>query len=382
MTIVLVVLLIIIAVCVYTSKRGSKKDEGERSLVDNFLSKMKIVIGFYQVTYGLLEAFSFIEWPQSMQVIGKYSEILQLNILQVAPVQCFISGMQADALESLLAMMTVNAAIIVAAFVVYGVRKVTITRSTTLEDGEKMKEISEIKEAVYKNVFFLLYVTYLSTCSKTAAVLPFACQKLCQDDKEELCVEYLKSDYSVQCHDSRYKTVVFLAYFSTVYALALPIAAFIVLWRHRKAISATEDSKMSEDSEANTEMIKGLGFLHENYSLWYWELVEMSRKVIITSGLILVGQENRSYIGLAWVIAGMYGALFAWNHPIIDLFENRLMTISIAVTVFNLGVGAVSKIPAENLPSPIDSFTDSVGFNGLMLSANTLVIGLLACKLF
>lgn len=32
----------------------------------------------------------------------------------------------------------------------------------------------------------------------------------------------------------------------------------------------------------------------------------MARKVVLTSGLILVGQESRSYIGLAWVVAGMY----------------------------------------------------------------------------
>lgn len=77
----------------------------------------------------------------------------------------------------------------------------------------------------------------------------------------------------------------------------------------------------------------------------------MSRKVVVTSGLILVGQESRSYIGLAWVTAGMYGVLFAWIRLIQDAFENRLMTTSIAVTVFNLGVGAVSKIPAEKLPA-------------------------------
>lgn len=107
----------------------------------------------------------------------------------------------------------------------------------------------------------------------------------------------------------------------------------------------------------------------------------MSRKVIITSGLILVGQDSRSYIGLAWVITGMYGALFAWNHPIPDVFEDRVMTISIAVTVFNLGVGAVSKIPAENLPSSTESFSETVVFSVLILGANTLVIALLACKL-
>ena len=93
------------------------------------------------------------------------------------------------------------------------------------------------------------------------------------------------------------------------------------------------------------------GFLFENYTprSWFWELVEMSRKVILTSGLILVGQESRSYIGLAWVIAGMYGMLFAWIRPIQDSTDNRLMTVSLAITVVNLGVGAVSRIPAEQI---------------------------------
>ena len=106
----------------------------------------------------------------------------------------------------------------------------------------------------------------------------------------------------------------------------------------------------------------------------------MSRKVIITSGLILVGQETRSYIGLAWVVGGMYGVLFAWIKPIQDVFENRLMTTSLAVTVVNLGIGAVSKIPAENVPSSNNAYMDAVMFNILVLGANALVMGLLFCK--
>ena len=139
-TIIFVVLIIIAVACVWTSKRAGKKNDGERSSIDNFLSKIKIAIGFYQVTYGLLEAFSFIEWPQSMQFIGEYSEILQLNILQVAPVHCFISGIQADALEHLFTIMAINASIIVFAGVAYGVRRITITRNKTLRDDEKLKK--------------------------------------------------------------------------------------------------------------------------------------------------------------------------------------------------------------------------------------------------
>ena len=127
------------------------------------------------------------------------------------------------------------------------------------------------------------------------------------------------------------------------------------------------------------EMILGLRFLFENYEhrAWYWELVETSRKVILTSGLILVGQESRSYIGLAWVIAGIYGMLFSWIKPIRDATENRLMATSLAVTVVNLGVGAVSRIPAENISASVDTDMDAVSLKILVIGANSLVISLL-----
>ena len=107
----------------------------------------------------------------------------------------------------------------------------------------------------------------------------------------------------------------------------------------------------------------------------------MSRKVILTCGLILVGQESRSYIGLAWVIAGMYGVLFSWMKPIKSYTENRLMATSLAMTVVNLGIGAVSRIPAENLSATADTYTDALLFRLLVLGANTSVIGLLIGKI-
>ena len=51
-----------------------------------------------------------------------------------------------------------------------------------------------------------------------------------------------------------------------------------------------------------------------------------------------------------------------------------------AVTVFNLGVGAVSIIPAENISSSIDTNMEAVLFKILIFGANTLVIGLLVGK--
>ena len=377
-----VILLIIVAIVAWTSKSKAKKDRG-CSVIDTFLSKFKVVIGFYQVTYGVLEAFSYITWPDSIQAIGKYSEIFQLNIFQITPVHCLFPGFHEDAFSQLFGMMAINAAVVGFSGVAYGVRKVIILRTASMDDETKSQEMSLAKEVWCKNVFFFLYVTYLSTCSKTAKVLPFACRDLCQDEKDEICNKYLKADYSIQCDVPGYNKLIFVAYFSCAYLVALPTASFVALWRQRRAMLTTRAAETFHSPGPGTEMITGLRFLFENYKLssWYWEFVDMARKVILTSGLILVGQESRSYIGLAWVMAGMYGMLFTWSKPIEDVSENRLMTVSLAVTVVNLAVGAVSKIPAENISGSSDPFIDAYVINVLVIAANTLVIGLVVGRI-
>ena len=369
---------IITLASLWTSKK-KKRAGGKYSVIDTFFSKLKIVIGFYQVTHGILEAFSYIKWPGSLQVIAKYSEILQMDVLQIAPIGCLFPRLHVNAFGSLLAITSINATAIGASVGVYGVWKAIILRSRNLQNDDKSRKISEIKELVFRNLFFFLYVTYLSTCAQTANVLPIACQKLCRDDKEELCVKYMKADYSIKCQGTNYNHWLFVSYVSTAYIIALPVTSFIVLWRKQRAILATIDAEELQGPSSGMEMILGLRFLFENYEhrAWYWELVETSRKVILTSGLILVGQESRSYIGLAWVIAGIYGMLFSWIKPIRDATENRLMATSLAVTVVNLGVGAVSRIPAENISASIDTDMDAVSLKILVIGANSLVISLL-----
>ena len=46
--------------------------ERDLDLMDRFLSKLKILIGFYQVTHGLLNVFSYIRWPDSLDIVARY----------------------------------------------------------------------------------------------------------------------------------------------------------------------------------------------------------------------------------------------------------------------------------------------------------------------
>ena len=185
LSVVAAVLLIIIVVILQKSRKNSKKD-GDYSLIDKFLSKVKIVIGFYQVTYGLLETFSYIKWPNSLHAVSKYSEVLQMNVLQIAPVHCLYEGLQADAFVKLFVMMATNAAVIGLSAIAYGIVKVMIGRNESIENEAKSRKITETKNLLYRNLFFFLYTTYLGTYSMTSNVLPLTCRQLCQDEEEDL----------------------------------------------------------------------------------------------------------------------------------------------------------------------------------------------------
>ena len=54
---IVAVLLIIIAACVWKTNRNGQESEVKTSFIDMFLSKIKIVIGFYQVTTVCLKHF-------------------------------------------------------------------------------------------------------------------------------------------------------------------------------------------------------------------------------------------------------------------------------------------------------------------------------------
>ena len=114
LSVLVTVIVIVIVIVVWTSRKKSRKRKG-RSLADIIFGKLKIVIGFYQVTFGVLEAFSYIEWPDSLALIGKYSEMLQLSVFQIAPIHCLFPNLKISAFGSLFAILIMNAAAIVVA---------------------------------------------------------------------------------------------------------------------------------------------------------------------------------------------------------------------------------------------------------------------------
>ena len=190
------------------------------------------------------------------------------------------------------------------------------------------------------------------------------------------CTYYLKMDYSLKCFDNDYNTYVTAAYVGSIYPVLFPIfiVAVLYLFYYRPQIK----NRASNPDPKRYEIVEGMRFIYENHDerCWYWEIVEMVRKLILTSGLALLGPEGRIYIGMAAMASGFYAVAHAQARPIPDKFKHLLQLASLVATFFNLSVGVLLQIPTEMINYSIEKDKYSIGVTVLLVTTNFIVIGL------
>ena len=406
--IVLVVLVVVVVLSLLWWFGKRKAKETNRKVTDIFLSRLKIVIGFYQVTVGTIEAFAYVKWPAFLSDISKLTAVAQLNILQLAPLQCMDGHLRVSAFDNMYLMLAFNLSIVATAVLVYLLRYALLylKQNTTKKELEMI--LSETRVTLYRNTILVIFIIFPGTCSSITRAIP--CHEICQSgDDTQNCKSYLRADYSIECNAS-YTNKKHSAYFSMLYIILIPMLAFLFLFKHfkrlrgkrknitpileqtnrnfahgesnvpaiiglnGKALNGKQDSIREDRCES--ELVQAMAFLYENYEYktWYWELVEATRKVLLVSCLILIGEESRAYVGLGSIVSGFYAILFAYKQPMIDLFENRIQMLSLTVTFANLGTGVIMKIPKESAQFASNFYLDGVVVEVLLVAVNLSVM--------
>ena len=370
-TTVAAVIVFALTVLAFGEKR--RRHEG-RSVMDVTLARIKIIISFYQVTSTVFDSFTYIQWPRSVEKLLNFAKILQLNLLNVAPPQCFKDSLNANSYTRLLITMTFNISVVIFAVLYYNTKKILAERKNRFQNVSNVrKAILSTKLQCWRNVFLILFITYPSTCLQVFQLLPSACNRVCIDEKDQNCQHYLRADYSVHCYDFRYNRFLSVVYLCLAWPLVFPLLIFLLLWKNVR-------SRGQHDSPNNISA--SLAFLYENYSAkcWFWEVVETARKVIVTMVTVLSDTQGRIYLGVLTVLNGVYSVIFAHHKPIDDTFEYWLQMSSLVATLANLLVGMLIKIPVDEVPSGLVTAVDSVGVTGLVIFANLIVIVIVVGK--
>ncbi|XP_031566543.1 uncharacterized protein LOC116301599 [Actinia tenebrosa] len=313
----------------------------------------------------------------------KFADVVQLNIFKLVPLECLKQSIRLTPYAGLVVYISLDAMVILIAILYFFIQKAltNINRDN--------KRLSKCKANCYRAVFLFIFVTYPATCEKVFQVLPSSCHKVC--DNEQGCSWYLQSDYSSKCFTSFYNKFVILVYFTLLIPIGFPVATTFFLWKYCRNNGPEESDiedegsdkvhlevmkKRCQDDAAGHEISAGMRFLYENYSedCWYWEVIELVRKVIFTSVLVYSGQEGRLFLGVTAILFGFYAVYFAHTQPIPHLFDKWLHLGALMATMANQFIAMLLKIPAETVSTLVDAESDAIGITVMLMFANLFVV--------
>ena len=368
----IVIIIAILAVSIFLGKR--RKYASNRTVTDLILARLKIVIGFYQVTSGTLNTFSYVEWPSALLTVVYYANMVQLNLLEIFPLQCFVDNLTINVYTKLLLVVGSNTAIVFLAAFIYQIRKLMLIHGKKLANAELAESLSSDKTQIYRVVCLLIFVTYPWTCTTIFNLLSPTCQRICST--ADSCQYFLRADFSVQCFTKKYNRYVIAVYLLLLLVVAIPVIVLLLLWKYHHR-------KVYEEAEAQVckgrEISNGLSFLYENYAsqCWFWEIIELVRKVWVTSTLFLMGANTRSHLGAAAIISGIYSILVAYYKPISDTFEHWLQLVSLIANFVTMNVGMLLKIPTEEDSSSTFGDRESDFVSVILVAVNVTIIALM-----
>ncbi|XP_038059581.1 uncharacterized protein LOC119730663 [Patiria miniata] len=371
----LVVLAVVILVIAWDVRRNRRRG---RSAVDVIFARGKILLGFYQVMGEIFSALDEIPWPNILNKFGSFLKLLEMNIVQlVISPRCYFPDFtyRIVYIEYLFGMSLI-AFVMLVALCFYWVSKCYMyLAARKYTDEERIKVSSTTKQKCYLFVVMLLFVSYPGLSGVIFTLLPSGCDLFYLDENETYNSTRLRSDYFIDCQDEQHVHFNHAAEASLCYVVGFPSLLFVFLWRSNRqdkrknsqeqplvessvndpsyysVNNPTMSTVNEDDSTLNQPHINLLNpqkqsqvdiswksFLSGNYKaeFWYWEVVELSRKIIQTLFVLLYGPDDHFTMFATIAISVGFLLLHAYVRPMKDATDNRLQMCSLATIFLNL----------------------------------------------
>jgi Leucine-rich repeat (LRR) protein len=386
----------------YWSDRFSRRDRRVTTLLDRIAGKTKIVVGLVQVMGDVIAAFSYIPWPVALLYVASKLKTIGMNLVEFTNVSCFGESLRMNALVKPIFSVTVQAVFVVAIFVYYQTRYWILPKLFS-KLSSNPENISLARRSCFRNSWWLIFLCYPATATYIVATLPFkrlTCLELCQYEDQKDCSWKLKADLSVECNYNKQTTIVWIfCWCLIIYVIVLPcLAAWALLKRHQtqkqrssmnlEAIPCS-DTEIDDDDmspirrTAKEDLMDSLEFLDENYKckFWYWELVEILRKLLLTCGVQYLGTSGLSGVAVASIIASLFLMFHAQFQPIKRSSEHWLQLFSLLLVSCNLMLGTLIALQQATAPEGESNSTDSVVFSVLVLLINISFVVYIGVKI-
>ena len=278
-----------------------------RSFLDSLRSKVTILIGFFQVldvTTHLLDG-KLTVLPTEV-VPSWLLAVMNLNVgyVMLPGVSCVIHNNHHNELYLALCMF---ALIVGGPLFFYGCTRCCASKALH----------QQVKYYYSRLVFFLIFLTYPSTCSLIFST--FTCDQFGNSYA-------LRVDYSIDCGSDEHKAAVKCAIaMIVVYAVGLPIALAWLLYSRRKAI-VTANVRSDLNTQRLAKEVSIVTGRYKRECFWY-EVVDIMRKLFQSGFIVLIASGTGLQLSVAIVFCAAAGFVVTQTSPFLAAGDKTLELI-------------------------------------------------------
>ena len=283
---------------------------------------------------------------------------VQFQIVKAPTLPCINPEWNIDAVAEFWIILIAAVAIPFSALLYYLIKSLHTHVQNFSESYKKAKRFIYARNCIRFTALFL-FMLYPIILTKILQILPVSCYSFCTVKQNGTCVHsltFLRTDYSIPCPTlANHRTTLTTAYICLTIPLGLPIILFILLhfYSPRKAaklhrpyipynlqesdeegsycpyqfslLSCSVDDADHVSGKPVVQLMKSaLKFTYENYHVrcWYWEVIEMVRKLIMTTGIVLFLRETKVGLSCMIIVSMFFTILHALMKPMKHNFEN------------------------------------------------------------
>lgn len=316
----------------------------------NFMYKIKIFVGFYQVA-SLLPNQGGINWPRQFVDFIQFFSFLNFDFIPWQNLACAVT---INYYTRILVVGLLPVALIAALALFFGTVLVYYGRTDNLATQvAKQTRVLRIKRQFTKLVLFTAFLLYPFVSRTSLGV--YNCVEV--DG-----VSYVVAEFSLLCGTPEWTVAAgYSALFVALYPLGTPIIYYIL---------------MSRADRRSPDAFLELGFLYEAYNdnRWYWELADMGHKLFLTS--IVVFMPNELIMGANMVVMVGYLIMLLVFNPYLRKGDDRLHLLA-QVNLFVLALmGHALRLLQDPFKSPFASRnTVEILLSALLIAINVIFLG-------
>ena len=303
-----------------SSQHERKTAGGSLAVVSRggILMKAKLVLGFSQCIAFIPITFSGIPWPKALIWVSHLLYMMSVDFLSMFGNVCKLHTSFYTRFVFQILFLPIMF------FTTWTAHRVTVSAckrgpSQCCKRRAALFTRESARTRFYEILFLTAYALYTTISTTIFRVLK--CAKI-QDQW------YLEVQYSELCWEGRWYAYAVMACIGIiVYTVGIPGTLYYVLRQNKRYLY--EESCPANEMHKHALVSRRLGAVYASYNAdsYFYDLLDMTRRLVLTAGLVVLGEDSNSQILLGGLICLVWLCLILIKRPFKAFWDNALSTL-------------------------------------------------------